>query len=413
MLRADALALAAADAVRCHRAWLGVDLVVIVVGVPVVMGALRIQHGEQVGDGDMLRAARGAVAAGRAGDQVLFVENFLHLVHGGHLGVVQRLKVLHVAEVVLHLLHAAHAGQHHHDAGEAGRKANRVAGGAAAVQLVQHSLGIVGQVDKVAALDRLHDEHRLAVLAADFIALAALDGDVVIVQIVELDLHDLDLRVLGQNLVEHLSAVMERDAHVAHLALGLQLERRLVGAAVLEVLVVCRPLRVHEVEVEIVNAAGFELALEEGADVRLGLEEALGQLVGQDVLVTAMAARQALFQRQLALAVKIAVGGVKVVEALRQKIVDHLLRLLNVDIFALHRQAHTAKAKILLNFFHVNCSFHMGLPLMEIIASFNFKFKRQFVLPCSLPVTSRKRALPGSSRSGQDLSLQLYRQKRS
>ena len=80
-------------------------------------------------------------------------------------------------------------------------KPERVAGGAAAVQLVQHSLGIVGQVDKVAALDRLHDEHRLAVLAADFIALAALDGDVVIVQIVELDLHDLDLRVLGQNLV--------------------------------------------------------------------------------------------------------------------------------------------------------------------------------------------------------------------
>ncbi len=34
----------------------------------------------------------------------------------------------------------------------------------------------------------------------------------------------------------------------------------------------------------------------------------------------------------------------------------------------------------------------MGLPLMEIIASFNFKFKRQFVLPCILPVNALYRA---------------------
>lgn len=245
MLGADALALAAADAVRGAGAGPGVDILIVVVRVPVVVGVLRVHDGKQVGDGDMLRAAFGAVAAGRAGDQVLFMEDLLHPVHGGQLGIVQRRKVLHVAQVVPHLLHAAHAGQHHQHTGEARGKPDGIAGGAAAVQGVQHGFCVVGQVDKAAALDRLHDQHGLAMPAADLIALAALDGHVVIVQIIELDLHDLDGRIVGQDLLQHGGAVMERDAHMADLALGLEGEGRLIGAAVPEVLVVCRALGVH------------------------------------------------------------------------------------------------------------------------------------------------------------------------
>ena len=74
MLGADALALAAADAVRGAGAGPGVDILIVVVRVPVVVGVLRVHDGEQVGDGDMLRAAVGAVAAGRAGDQILLAE---------------------------------------------------------------------------------------------------------------------------------------------------------------------------------------------------------------------------------------------------------------------------------------------------------------------------------------------------
>ena len=81
--------------------------------------------------------------------------------------------------------------------------------------------------------------------AADLIALAALDGHVVIVQIIELDLHGLDGRIVGQNLLQHGGAVMERDAHMADLALGLEGEGRLIGAAVPVVLVVCHALGVH------------------------------------------------------------------------------------------------------------------------------------------------------------------------
>lgn len=353
VLGADALALAAADAVRGAGAGPGVDILIVVVRVPVVVGVLRVHDGKQVGDGDMLRAAVGAVAAGRAGDQILLAEDLHHLGNGGTLGIVQRRKVLHVAQVVLHLLHAAHAGQHHQHTGEARGKPDGIAGGAAAVQGVQHGFCVVGQVDKAAALDRLHDQYRLVVLTANLIAFAALDGNVIVVQVVELDLHDLNLRVLGQDLVQHLGAVVERDAHMAHLALGFQLERRLVGAAVLEMLVVGRPLGVHEVEVKVIDTAGLELALEEGTDIRLRLEVALAQLIGQDVLFPIMAAGQALFQGQLAFALDVAVGCVKVVEPLRQKGIDHLLGLFNVDVLPLHRQAHTAEPEIFLDFFHL------------------------------------------------------------
>ena len=73
---------------------------------------------------------------------------------------------LHVAEVILHLLHAAHAGEHHHHAGEARRKADGLAGRAAAVQVVENLLRVIGQVGQAAALDRLHDQYRLVVLTA-------------------------------------------------------------------------------------------------------------------------------------------------------------------------------------------------------------------------------------------------------
>ena len=54
VLGADALALAAADAVRGVGAGPGVDILIVVVRVPVVVGVLRVHDGEQVGDGDML-----------------------------------------------------------------------------------------------------------------------------------------------------------------------------------------------------------------------------------------------------------------------------------------------------------------------------------------------------------------------
>ena len=81
VLGADTLALAAADAVRGAGAGPGVDILIVVVRVPVAVGVLRVHDGEQVRNGDVLGTAVRAVAAGRAGDEVLAVENFLHIFH--------------------------------------------------------------------------------------------------------------------------------------------------------------------------------------------------------------------------------------------------------------------------------------------------------------------------------------------
>ena len=72
------------------------------------------------------------------------------------------------------------------------------------------------------ALHRLHHQHGLVVAAAHLVAQAALDTGVVIVGVVELDLHHLDLGIGGEDLLQHLRPVVEGDAHMADLALGLQ-----------------------------------------------------------------------------------------------------------------------------------------------------------------------------------------------
>jgi hypothetical protein len=89
--------------------------------------------------------------------------------------------------------------------------------GTAAVETVQHSFGLLRQVDQVAALHRLHDDDGLMVLHADLIAFTVLHGGVVVVRVVELDLHHLNFRVLRQDLLQHLRPVVEGDAHMAHL----------------------------------------------------------------------------------------------------------------------------------------------------------------------------------------------------
>ena len=71
MLRADLLTLAALEAVGRPAPRRGVDGVVVIIRVPVAVEALGVYGREQVGDGDMLRAAVRAVAAGRAGDEEL------------------------------------------------------------------------------------------------------------------------------------------------------------------------------------------------------------------------------------------------------------------------------------------------------------------------------------------------------
>ena len=100
------------------------------------------------------------------------------------------------------------------------------------------------------------------------------------------------------------------------------------------------------------DAAGGELAFKKGPDVRLRFEEVRRQLVGQNIVLTRIAARQAGLERLFAFALKIAVRRIEVVEARLQKRIDHPSGFLKVHAFPVHRQAHAAKAEILLDVVH-------------------------------------------------------------
>ena len=102
MLGADVFTLAALEAVGGFCGVLGVDVVVVIVAVPVVELLFCVHAGEQVGNGNALRADLGAVAAAGAGNQTLSPENRADSGNGHPLFLVQRLKILHKAAVIRH-----------------------------------------------------------------------------------------------------------------------------------------------------------------------------------------------------------------------------------------------------------------------------------------------------------------------
>lgn len=314
MLRAALFALAAADAVGSFSAPLRVRGIA-PTAVPIGIALVRIEIGKQLGYRDAPRAAVHTVAARRARDGVERTEHRAHFLDGSHLRRGERLRVLHKGEVIVHLRHIAHAGEHHADLREMRRKAQGVARVTAAVQTVEDSFRAVGQIDEDPALDGLHDDDGLIVLYAYVVAGAALDGVVVVIGVVELDLHDLDRGIQREDLVEHVGGIVEREPDVPDLPLFFQLERRFIGAAAAELQEVLRVLRMHEVKIEILHPAPCELLFKEGADLRLAVEVGLGELIHEHEALARVALYKALADRRLALARKVPVRRIEIVEA--------------------------------------------------------------------------------------------------
>ena len=225
---------------------------------------------------------------------------------------------------------------------------------------IQHLLRILRQIHQRAALYRLHDDDGLAVLAADLVALPGFYGGVLVIDVVKLNLDDFNLGIFGEDLIKNLGFIVEGNAEMANFSLVPQRHDRFIGVHLLVLGKQILILGVHQVKIEIIYAAGFQLLLEEGTDVLVFLNVVAGQLVGQNVRLPGITGSQALFQRDLALAVKIAVGGVKIVEAVREKHVHHFGGFFKIHFLALHGKAHTAKTKIFLHF--VKTGLHIGIP---------------------------------------------------
>ena len=163
----------------------------------------------------------------------------------------------------------------------------------------------------------------LAVLAANLVALAALDDGILVVEVVELQLHELELRLLGEYAVEHFGLVVEGHAEVAHPALALELGDDLECAAIAVKVVALAAHGVDEVVVEVVDAAAAQLLFKERQHVLTRLKKAGGELVCQHEALARIARREAVADGRLALAVEVAVGGVEVGETGGEELVYH------------------------------------------------------------------------------------------
>ncbi len=105
----------------------GVDAVV-VIGVPVVVDLLAVLDGKKIWNLNLLRTTGFTVAAGGTRDEVFPSEDSLYFCNGFPLCLIERLEVLHKAEIVFHLLKGAHAGKNHGYTFKACSKADGIAG---------------------------------------------------------------------------------------------------------------------------------------------------------------------------------------------------------------------------------------------------------------------------------------------
>lgn len=348
LLGADLLAPAAAGAVRGLARPGGEGAVVHhAVGVPAHAAVVVVQI--EIGPhGDIFRTDLGTLAAVGAVDLRLRAEDGRGLLNDLLLLLVQGDEVLHVGGVVLHLLHGGHAGEHHQHVVQAGGKPDAPGGDGQLRLLPAHQLlRLRREMDQLAALHRLHDHHLLAVFHRRLIAGPGLDGFAVPVEVVQLQLDDLHLRVLGEDLVQHRRTVVEGEAQVADLPLVPQLFHLLKGVELLRLGVGGGVQGVEPVVVHIVGAQPLELLGKIPAGVPVVLQQEGGQLGGDGEGVPGMPVHQGRLDGLLALSAVVDVGGVKVGEAPLQKFVRHFAERLEVHLVVLpvdDGQAHGAEA---------------------------------------------------------------------
>ena len=97
MLGTHFFTLAAADTFAGLAVVNGMYVAVVIVCIPVMEYGLGIHAGEQIRDGDLLRASLDTVTAGGTGNHMLGMEDVGYGFDCCHLGLIQRLKILHVA----------------------------------------------------------------------------------------------------------------------------------------------------------------------------------------------------------------------------------------------------------------------------------------------------------------------------
>ena len=214
------------------------------------------------------------------------------------------------------------------------------------IGVLEELLHLGGHGGQGAALDGLHDDDGLVVLAGHLVALAGLDGVALPVGVVDLELDELHLRVVLQDVLQGLGGVVEGEADVLGLALGLHLLHKVPGP---QLIGLPGPLGAHgveQVEVVVFQAGPLQGGVQNLLELLVGLLVPQGQFRSALEAVPGVAVHHGLFQGHLAFAADVHIGGIEVGEALAHKGIHHLFGLVHVDLVAVHGQAHEAEAQL-------------------------------------------------------------------
>ena len=218
--------------------------------------------------------------------------------------------------------------------------------------VLEHLLSLFADIGQGAALDGLHHHYRNAMPGGNFIAAAGLNGGILPVQIVDLQLYKVHIRVLGEDLFQQISAVMEGEAHIHNLAVSLLLAQPVEGIQLLD----SGPgTGIDIVQQEVIKelyTAVFQLFGKVLVHIRSFPQLDERQLGSQGEAVPGVTLDQCFPYSLFTGDTVVNIGGIKVGEPTLQEGIHHLFKLRHInggDIARIeHRQPHAAKTK----FFH-------------------------------------------------------------
>ena len=366
-LRADLLARAALDAISGRRA-VGRELSRSLAA-RYLSRKILVIGSEYVRDLYSRRASCNAVFALGALNEIYAADYLAKLCGRVHLLARERNEIRHSGYVIVEHSHISHARKHHKYLGEGCGVANSKGRLRATREARDLLCRLVGKIYKATALNGFHNDDLLAVLYCNVVALLALYAGIVVVKVIYLKLYSLDAVVFRKYHIKHVGGIVEGHSDMSYLALGLELLDRLKGLASLVLLIVGGVKTMEKIKIKVFNAAKLELALKEGAYVLCGLKIGVGKLVGKNEGIARVSCRETVADSSLALSVKVAVRGVEIVKARTDEGVYHSVELVVIDLVVFHREAHTAKSKILFDL--IKAIFHFKLLLSLLVTLYH------------------------------------------
>ncbi len=341
---------------------------------------MEIQEPEIIRNRDILRTYFETVTAVRAGDGNRFSKFLCDPLREILFLLRERRKTLHEGSVIPELGQIAHPAQDDFYCAERSRKTNgegrrRRSIGTCPVEFQKELGGGGREVRELPALDGLHDNHGFSVFDRCLVAAAGLGHRAIPVEIVYLQLDYVHFRMLRQDLIENICAVVKGKADEPGFSFFFQFAKEFEAAEFLHVDIAVPAEIVQKIDVEIVDSAAAELVFKVHGVVFRGSDAEDRHLVSQKKAVSGMAAYEAAADRLFGTFFVVGIGCIEIGEASVKEVIRHLTELADVDGGSIlgisERETHGAESQLFrVLWYHGDllCIQNSAVPMVFLIA---------------------------------------------